>query len=304
MERAEVMRSLRLSLLLSGLVMGLLVGCAHAPPKVAPMPEEPPLPGYLLDPIGSPHPACPRQTHVVAVGISVHSAQSAFRDGQARLIKGIAVDMKVQSKSMINRRSRTTGAGERWSEAESYEQKVLADAQFGHMELLFPAGDAERRRNEWYRLVCLDRGDAAQALDADLEPGLLAFKASSTQMVEARAKIEGEHPELSMEIPTNPLQALQAGLEVVRTGVDGLQQGVAYGEIIVHFTQSVRDFEQLLPLFIQYRGVTSRAHPEEAPTLRAMANNRNAIRGIPLTGPIIELGLEQLLNLWTDGGTE
>ncbi len=194
------MKTLRASL--GGLALAAAAaGCAVAP-----------LPGYLLDPEGSPPPACPPDRFVAAVGSSTAGRAEAEQRARAAVVKKLGSSIAVETKRVVEV-SRKSGI---FTSDRSLTERIEERAEFRRGDLVRTVGAPVERRGETYALACLDRAAAAAALERDLAPALSRYRAASRRAREAlRAEDSAGFAAAYREASRGALEAL-AGLAQLR----------------------------------------------------------------------------------------
>ncbi len=149
------------------LIASMLMGCA-------PLRPVPPMPAYLDDPRKNPHPECPPEQSILAVG----SSRSGLSDAKYVALGLVArqvdakIEVKVEQVSEITRKNGETDSFRKFLR----EFKELS--KFERSPLIKLVGAPGFRGEEAYVLACLDRARAAEELRKDLPPKLARFTAA------------------------------------------------------------------------------------------------------------------------------
>ncbi len=271
------MKSTR-DLLLASMALLLAAGCGHG--------QRSSLPGHLVDPIRFPHASCPTASHLAAVGVHGRGVAAAERDGQVRLVEQIAVTIKGQTRTVLT----STADGDEVEVSESFQQEIETEARFSHVELIQRVGASGTERGRVHVLVCLNRAAGVAAIERDMEPHLSGF-ASARQRFAAAGGGNGRRGRSQGGI----FGLVNRGMSIARGAVGGVQANSAYVE-------ASRHFRQLLPLFVQYRGLRRRSHPQQQGTFRDMAAMRAGARSATPLGLGAEVGMNAWLDAWDRAG--
>jgi len=158
------------------LVLAVACGCAAA------------LPPHLADPDRNPPPACPRTTHLSAVGQSKQGREAAVASAKKNLLTKLGNTIHVEVESF----SRLVG-GSRGESAEFREMaRVLERVDFAHSELIEISGGPAVEGGETYVVACMRRDLAVEALERDLAVEVNQFDTWDKTATDARAR--GDRP--------------------------------------------------------------------------------------------------------------
>jgi hypothetical protein len=146
------------------------------------------LPPYLADPDRNAPPACPRDTHLSAVGQSKQGREAAVASAKKSLLTKLGNTIHVEVESF----SRLVG-GTRGESAEYREiARVLERVDFAHSELIEMSGGPALDGGETYVVACMRRDLAVQALERDLDVEVNQFDTWDRTAVGARTR--GDRP--------------------------------------------------------------------------------------------------------------
>jgi hypothetical protein len=158
------------------LILALACGCAAA------------LPPYLAAPDRNPPPACPRNTHLSAVGQSKQGRDAAVASAKKNLLTKLGNTIHVEVESF----SKLVG-GSRGESAEFREMaRVLERVDFAHSELIEITGGPAVEGGETYVVACMRRDLAVEALERDLAVEVKQFDTWDKTATDARAR--GDRP--------------------------------------------------------------------------------------------------------------
>jgi hypothetical protein len=158
------------------LILALACGCAAA------------LPPHLADPDRNPPPACPRATHLSAVGQSKQGRDAAVASAKKNLLTKVGNTIHVEVESF----SKLVG-GSRGESAEFREMaRVLERVDFAHSELIEITGGPAVEGGETYVVACMRRDLAVEALERDLAVEVKQFDTWDKTATDARAR--GDRP--------------------------------------------------------------------------------------------------------------
>ena len=146
------------------------------------------LPPHLADPDRNAPPACPRNTHLSAVGQSKQGRDAAVASAKKNLLTklGNTIHVEVESFSRL--------VGRNGAESAEYREiaRVLERVDFAHSELIEISGGPALEGGETYVVACMRRDLAAEALERDLDVEVKQFDAWDKTAVGARTR--GDRP--------------------------------------------------------------------------------------------------------------
>jgi hypothetical protein len=142
------------------------------------------LPPHLSDPDHSAPPACPRDTHLSAVGQSKQGREAAVASAKKNLLTklGNSIHVEVESFSRL--------ASKNGAESSEFREiaRVLEHVDFAHSDLIEIAGSPARDNGETYVVACMRRDLAREALERDLGVEVKAFDTWDNAATEAQAR--------------------------------------------------------------------------------------------------------------------